>query len=378
MPRFVRQGGSSALLILLLAFTLSILVAGPAAAYQLSIDAPRTISVGLPLVVNGTTTLPAGISVDVVFSRQETYPSEVARQTVTIQSTKDFQVVFDTARSPWWDVQGRGPPHRWFPVTSGTPSRYAWSSLLNRSTEIEMRSPRNQEYNGVLRLSGVLAKTKGTGVQVQVSRGNETVFGPSFIATSKEGVFTKDIPIDSPGTYIVSFTDSTGFIGTVNFTVTRPPPTVSETSPTTRPTLRADTVTASAPASRDSPAYFLVAPKSGTVTLTTSAGTDWVVEYAIGNGPVEKVNNAGAESGETVTLSPSDTTVAVMVYPYRYSDSGNVTLSAENAEKVEVQARPIPVFAGSVAGATSTKSPIQGAVVLLAIGIAGLLLTRRR
>jgi len=65
-------------------------------AYELTIYAPETVQKGEPLVVNGTSNIPAGISVEIILSRSEYTTEEIARKIVTIQSNKEFSVIFDT------------------------------------------------------------------------------------------------------------------------------------------------------------------------------------------------------------------------------------------------------------------------------------------
>ena len=67
-----------------------------AAAYQVNIDAPDTLTVGKPLIVTGTTTFGIGTPIDVVLYHQVTTTSEIKRKIVYIQPDKTFKAVFDT------------------------------------------------------------------------------------------------------------------------------------------------------------------------------------------------------------------------------------------------------------------------------------------
>ncbi len=70
------------------------------AAYELVITTPTSLAQGTPLVVTGITNLPPGISIDVVLFREEDTTEEVARQTVMLQGTPEFSVVFPTSSLP--------------------------------------------------------------------------------------------------------------------------------------------------------------------------------------------------------------------------------------------------------------------------------------
>ncbi len=74
-----------------------ILCAGLAQAYELTIKAPSQIQRGMPLVVNGTSNIPPGISIDIVFTKSGYVTEEIARETVTLQANQEFSVIFDTA-----------------------------------------------------------------------------------------------------------------------------------------------------------------------------------------------------------------------------------------------------------------------------------------
>lgn len=70
------------------------------AAYELVITTPTSLAQGTPLVVTGISNLPPGISIDVVLFREEDTTEEVARQTVMLQGTPEFSVVFPTSTLP--------------------------------------------------------------------------------------------------------------------------------------------------------------------------------------------------------------------------------------------------------------------------------------
>ncbi len=113
------------------------------AAYELSITTPTSLAQGTPLVVTGTTNLPPGIPIDVALYREEDTAEEVARQTVTLQGTPEFSVVFDTSTLPVGLYKVQVPGFAGFPflgnsisvqhVTILSPS---WSPSVPPTTQV--------------------------------------------------------------------------------------------------------------------------------------------------------------------------------------------------------------------------------------------------
>jgi hypothetical protein len=351
--------------ILCLLVFLSLLI-GSAAAYELSISAPSSIQAGKPLVVNGTTNLQPGTTVEVVLSRSEYTSTEVARKSVTIQSSRDFALVFDTKGlvKGIYKLEVLPVPGIKFLGDSVTLRSV---QLIDRSDEITIKSPIKQEYNGQLRIEGAIRGLKNAGVQIKVTDDTgKIIFGPEFIATNTDGVFSKQVPIQKSGAYDVEFSDDEGFIGVKTFTVDEIP-TVTTPVPTTIPTI-APSLSASAEVSRDKPAYFKVTTKGGPVRVFTSTGIDLVIEYPDAQGVVQKVNTMGSMGAEEATIPGTRDVVYVMVYPYKFADNGTVTLHVENAASVDVSPSVPGVFTGTtVATATSTtKSPLPVSIPVLA------------
>jgi hypothetical protein len=65
-------------------------------AYELAITTPTQLQRGMPLVVNGTSNIPPGNTVDIVLSRTGHVTEEIAREPVTLQANQVFTVIFDT------------------------------------------------------------------------------------------------------------------------------------------------------------------------------------------------------------------------------------------------------------------------------------------
>src|SRR5665647_602704 len=71
-------------------------LSGFGSAYRVNIDAPDTLPIGKPLIVNGTTTFGIGTPIDVVLYYQLTTTTEIKRKIVYVQSDNSFRAVFDT------------------------------------------------------------------------------------------------------------------------------------------------------------------------------------------------------------------------------------------------------------------------------------------
>jgi hypothetical protein len=352
-----------------------ILCAGAAQAYELTINVTDKIQRGLPLVVNGTSNIPPGTSFDIVFSKSGYAVEEVARKTITLQANQEFSVVFDTT-----DLTGGIYKVEALPIAD---YRYLGSSvtlriveIIDRSGELNIRSPETQEMNGKLDIEGAILAARNTGVQIEVTGSDGSiVYGPEFARTDSDGSFSLTVPIEEPGIYNASFTDNKGYVGKVSFTVEKPPEptTIPTTVPSTGPVL-----SATAEASRDKPAYFAVQTGNGDVTALTSSGIDWVIEYTDASGTLHKVNNKGAVEGEEAVFPGTGRIVLLTVYPSKYSETGTVTLSVEGATEITTVQKPPDTTTGSTT-VIPESAPLAAIVVVIAvIGAAVLLLMRRR
>jgi len=338
-----------------------------AIAYQVNIYAPETLAVGKPLVVSGVTTFPPGMSVDVVLYYQLTTTTEIKRQIVGVRPDKTFKVVFDTTglKTGTYKVE--------VPVNGmGDSITMRLVRIVDRSEEIRMDSPSTQQVNGTLIVAGTITGDENSGVQIEVvGPDNSLVFGPQFINTDYKGAFSTGIPISIPGEYEVSFTDAKGFIGTRIITATGLQMPVASLSVAASPR----TVSAHAKASRDAPAYFIVKTGSGPVMLYTSSSVDWVIEYIDESGVLHVENNQDGQNPEKAAIQGSGNTIYVKVYPYNYSEQGNVFLYAENADAISVSpTAPAPFTAAVPQGSGGIPAvplvPLSG---MAAFGIALLL-----
>ena len=210
---------------------------------------------------------------------------------------------------------------------------------------------------------------ENSGIQIEIiGPANTVVFGPSYVNTNNAGAFSADVSITEPGDYEVSFTDAKGFIGTRTISV------IGESTMGATPVATATTYpvfSAHAKASRDSPAYFIVRTASGPVILHTSSSIDWVIEYVDDKGVLHMENNQGAQNPERAEFLGTGKIVYVKVYPYKYADSSEVFLYAENVNSVVVSPT-VPAAFAATAPQTPTEtpqSPVFPLVGLVAIGI---------
>ena len=344
---------------------------GVVSAYQITIDAPATLTVGRPLVVNGTTNFGIGTPIDVVLYRQLTSSTELKRRIAYVQSDHTFRVVFDTTNLE------KGTYKVEVPASGlGDSVNMRLVELVDRSDEIFF-GPEilRQEFSGTLMIKGTMADNKNAGVQVEVADpdGNR-IYGPKYIPTDSQGIFSLSVPITDGGTYAVSFTDSGGYIGTKTITVTGGPVT------TVGITLAATTlgrVSAHARSSAETPAYFEVKSGSGTMAVYTSSDIDWVIQYGDANGSIRTVSDRGELNPEKITVPGDGRSVYFKVYPFRDSDSGDVFLYAENARSIRVSPTVPALFlvpANSPSGASETRSPVSPLAVVSACCIAAIFL----
>jgi len=235
--------------ILLIALCL-LCLGGTVSAYGLYLSCPESVQAGLPIKCSVDSDEPAGYTFDLVMYQSQYTATEISRQSMTIQSSKNTQYrLFDTQGLPG----GTYKIEVQFKTVSGDSSLRSDSvtaqlvKLVDRTSEITINSPLTQNLADSLRIEGEILKLGTDGVQVEVRGPDGRIFGPQWIGTTKDvknngGIFTQRVYVTGPGSYDVSFTDSKGFIGTITFQVVSPVTTVQTTVPvttvrtTTRPT----------------------------------------------------------------------------------------------------------------------------------------------
>ncbi|WP_214019845.1 hypothetical protein [Methanoculleus sp.] len=341
----------------------AMMLVGTASAAYVSISAPQTVYVGDPLKVTGTTvveglpkpSLDPGFSTEIILYRAQYAKHEVGRQTIVVQEDGAFSATFETEglEAGTYSVELVDPTQTTFGSSSKTQRTV---TLVDRSGSIRIDSPLNQDFDGTLDLRGSIGEIGDTGVRILVEHDGTTVYGPKYIATDKDGAFSVAVPISAGGTYEVTFSDNKGYIGAQEFVVTGTP----------GPTATQAMISASSPATRSAPAYFEVDTRSGTVTIATSAGIDWVIEYIDEDDILRKVNNKGMLEAETVEVAARGGPVYVKVYPMSYNDSGTVQVSASNADSVRVS-QTAPGLFGDATPTPAQAAPVPAALALLAI-----------
>ncbi len=191
-------------------------LSGFASAYLVNIDAPDSLPVGKPLIVNGTTTFGIGTPIDVVLYYQLTTTTEIKRKIVYVQSDRTFRAVFDTTGLKTGMYKVEVPTNG-----AGDSVNMRVVYLFDRSDDIQLSSSATQNFNGKMTISGTIRGDENSGVQIEViGPSDDVVFGPRFINTDYQGNFAIDVPITEPGDYEVSFTDARGYVGKRIITVT--------------------------------------------------------------------------------------------------------------------------------------------------------------
>lgn len=342
-----------------------------AIAYQVTIDAPDTLTVGKPLVVTGTTTFGIGTPIDVVLYHQVTTTTEVKRKIVYIQTDKTFKAVFDTTglKTGLYKVEvpnaGMG----------GDSVTMRLIQLIDRSDVIVISSSLTQPFSGKMYVAGTIKGGENSGVQIEVvGPGNAIIFGPRYVNTNYLGDFAVDVPITDNGDYEVSFTDAKGYIGAKTFTVIGTP-TLADT-PVAETTPEVQVLSAHTSSSRDQPAYFIVKPGTGPVSVYSSSSVDWVIEYIDGNGVHKTVNIQGVGIAERVELAGSSgKTLYFKMYPQQATVTSEAFLYAQNAKSLSVSPDVPAAFAAleTPVPAGTQETPVMPLLGIVAAGLVALL-----
>jgi hypothetical protein len=345
-------------------------LSGFASAYLVNIDAPDSLPVGKPLIVNGTTTFGIGTPIDVVLYYQLTTTTEIKRKIVYVQSDHTFRAVFDTTGLKTGMYKVEVPTNG-----AGDSVNMRVVHLFDRSDDIQLSSSTTQNFNGKMTIAGTIKGDENSGVQIEViGPSDDVVFGPRFINTDYQSNFAIDVPITEPGDYEVSFTDARGYVGKRSITVTGqqtlgPSPTSTTLS----------IVSAHAKSSRDNPVYFAIKTGNGKVNIHTSSSIDWVIEYVDDKGIIKIVNEEGEQYPEKAQVLGKGKTMYIKVYPLKNSVNSEVFIYAENAVSVVVSPTVPAPFAASVPQTTDTpKSPLLPLLGVVSLGTAFMIVRRKQ
>jgi len=194
-------------------------VVGVASAYVLTIDCPKSLPVGAPLPVTGTTTLPVGTTFDLTFSSSGQTSKSISSIPVTVGDDKDFNTVFETTGLSGGMYKVEAVPRGDYSSKLSSDSvTIKVIELVDRSDMLHITSPTNQVVPNALLIEGYISKAGSSGVKIDVIGPQGKVFGPAYIATAarggnEDGYFSQNIPVTEPGNYNARFSDTTGYIG---------------------------------------------------------------------------------------------------------------------------------------------------------------------
>jgi hypothetical protein len=225
----------------LLAFSL---LCGAANAYILIIDAPDELQAGVPLLVTGNTTFPAGTQFDIILYKiQFTAPEEIGRRVIIVDQSKIFDASFATTSL----TPGQYKVEVEFMDTMAGSKLGSGSSpvkvvnLVDRSDEIYLTIPANQTLQDALRIEGYVPGLGVATITMKISGPGGFALPDQYVRTSTElgkdaGIFAKKVNVTEPGNYYVNFYDQKGFITQVIYSVTSPLPATPTPEMTEPPT----------------------------------------------------------------------------------------------------------------------------------------------
>ena len=209
-----------------------------ASGYILNIDAPEKVQAGVPLLVSGSTTFPAGTEFDLVLYRLvQPVPEVIERRIIIVDETKTFSESFSTLgfESGQYKVEVSFPSDKGTSLGSGSTTLKIFN-VVDRSDEIRLTIPTEQTVGDALVIKGYLTDSGVVTINIKVT-------GPSgFSAPAQDirtttmpgrtdGQFSRTVKVTDPGNYYVTFSDAKGYMTTIKFTVVRPP-TLTQTTVT--------------------------------------------------------------------------------------------------------------------------------------------------
>ena len=146
-----------------------LLLTGVVSAYEIRIDTPQSLQLGETIVVNGTTSLPAGVSFDIRLTRSE-YTAEVKdTKHVTVQGDKNFSVEFPTTGFTKGVYKVEILPTGEFRYL-GDSITMRVVTLVDRSDEVKITSLPVQYMNGVLHVTGSANNVKNSAIEAAGKR----------------------------------------------------------------------------------------------------------------------------------------------------------------------------------------------------------------
>lgn len=228
--------------LLLLLCLASLLTAG-ATAYIVTIDVPRTLSAGDPIVVNGTSTLPVGFTTNVILYQGM---EERARTIIVVQPDRTFSATFETADMGAGDYKVELERQR-DPSVYGSASVTARPvTLVDRSGEVTVTSPSAQSDVANLTVAGTAPGKKSASIGISVQGPGNFTHEPEYVLTDASGSFSGIVAIPGPGEYRVTILDQNGVITRFPVSVASAPETTVAT-PTVTPSVATSLSTTTAP-----------------------------------------------------------------------------------------------------------------------------------
>ncbi len=230
--------------------------------------------------------------------------------------------------------------------------------LIDRSLLLTITSPVKQDYDGWLTINGRVDELGSAGIELTVYGPAGLYYGPQWVSTDQMGRFFQEVPIDMEGAYSAEIADRRGMIGTVDIQVVS-----VETPVPVTPTPSEAIISVSATSSRENPAYFVMQTRSGTATISTSLGIDWVIEYVDESGSHHIINEHGADRAETFTIQGDGGTIQIRAYP-EGEETGTVHLYGQNILSLTTSATSLDVF-GDLQASAPTPAEESPAFILM-------------
>ena len=276
--------------------------------------------VGDALVVEGVSqNIPPGVTLTLRVTGPENY---ILTRQMVVQNEGRFRTVLETKGLREGDYRFEIQAPGDYPL--GSQRNWFMYRLVDRSLLLTITSPLEQNYDGWLTLNGRVDELGSGGIELTVSGPAGIYFGPKWVSTDPMGRFFQEIPIDMDGVYSAQIADRKGMIGEVDFQVVREESPIPIT-----PTPSQAIISASATASYENPAYFVMQTRSSPATISTSLGVDWVIEYIDESGNYYIINEYGADRAETFTIEGNGGTIHIRAYPDG-GETGTVHLYGQN------------------------------------------------
>lgn len=250
-------------------FTLLLICAtGLVQGYIITIDAPKSVIKGSPLLVSGTTSFPEDSYFDLVLFYSKYTAGEVARTRIIVDQTQTFRVDFDTRhleRGQYKiEVNNIVSDNELFVERQLGSSSVVRKiiQITDRSDEITITSPQTQPHSQGLTITGRMRGIGDGVLTIRVFGPDDYTYGPEQVITKKgfadkSGDFSTTIPVPFPGEYQADISDKNGYIGEYQFFITGITPEQTEIIPPEPTIEQVITPDAPEPTVMETPAMFV-------------------------------------------------------------------------------------------------------------------------